>query len=129
MWDIRASISIDFDWRYKTSNVFGTSSMWISQGTAVGAGAAGPMMLGSQSVNCFAIVFSFLWYRVGIIPAAAISFVTAVIVCSIPTVLLLTWLRKKNPELAESEAELERMLPLDEELLDVSSTTAACKQL
>jgi len=96
-------------------------SMWISQGTAVGAGAAGPMMLGSQSVNWFAITFSFLWHRVGIVLAVVISYVSALCVCSIPTALLLNWLKKKHPELADEEAELEQMLPLDKELIDSSS--------
>jgi predicted membrane-bound spermidine synthase len=106
--------------------------MWISQGEAVGAGAAGPMMVGALSVNAFAITFALLYAHYGIIVSALISYGAAIVCCSIPVALFLRWLSSRQAsasdgdfEMAE-EAELEMLLnklPGDSLLSPAASTT------
>jgi hypothetical protein len=66
-------------------------SLWVSSGGAVQGGAVGPVMLGAVSVSTFAMLFSGFAPLWGIAPAAAVSWVGAVALVSVPAFLWLTW--------------------------------------
>lgn len=70
-------------------------ALWLSQGAGVPTGATGPMVLGSTSVSAYAVVFAGTagvggWSPYG---AAAMSYVAAISVCSLPSALYLRWRR------------------------------------
>jgi hypothetical protein len=68
--------------------------LWVSQGQAVQAGAVGPMMLGSVAVAAYAMLFAGLAPAVGDpFAAAAITWVVAVLLSSVPIAFFLRWRR------------------------------------
>ena len=64
-------------------------SIWLSQGSAVQGGAVGPMMLGSSSVACFAILSAYLYPVVPLLLAVLLSWFGSVLLISVPAWLFL----------------------------------------
>eukprot|EP01087_Luapelamoeba_hula_P013366 TRINITY_DN3816_c1_g1_i1.p1 TRINITY_DN3816_c1_g1~~TRINITY_DN3816_c1_g1_i1.p1 ORF type:complete len:327 (-),score=52.70 TRINITY_DN3816_c1_g1_i1:5-985(-) len=100
-------------------------SMWVSQGTAVSSGAAGPMMVGSLSVDGYAVIFALLYTdRISFartLLVAAISYASAIALFSVPSALVLHWVRGRQqhqqqqlqlPGQQQQEEEKEQELPL-----------------
>lgn len=79
-------------------------SMWLSQGSSVGTGAAGPMMLGSQSVVAFGLMFAYLLPMFGVGTTAIVSWLFGICCFSIPSALALRWLAARDAEKAASAA-------------------------
>lgn len=71
-------------------------SMWLSQGSTVGTGAAGPMMLGSQSVSAFGLMFAYLLPSGGITLTTLASWLFGILCFSVPNALILRWLSAKQ---------------------------------
>ncbi|MEC7752000.1 MAG: hypothetical protein VX405_10890 [Myxococcota bacterium] len=67
------------------------AGLWISQGRAVPAGAAGPMMLGSSAVAFFALAakHTIPWY--GPVWGSAAAWIFAVLFASVPAATWLSW--------------------------------------
>lgn len=76
--------------------------MWLSQGSTVGTGAAGPMMLGSQSVSAFGLMFAYLLPSGGIALTTAASWLFGILCFSVPNALILRWLSAKQAALNEA---------------------------
>ena len=68
-------------------------SLWISQGEAVPSGAVGPMILGSSSVPMFAMFAIAFFPRFSVAWGAALSWICAVLLTTIPASL---WLRSRR---------------------------------
>ena len=68
-------------------------SLWVSQGHAVPAGAAGPMMLGSVSVAVYALLVTLWVPTMGVFYGCGISWVVAALGASLPAVW---WLRRRS---------------------------------
>lgn len=59
--------------------------LWVAQDEAVPAGAVGPMMLGSTSVGGYALTITLLAPSLGLGPGALLSWVIAVLGCTLPS--------------------------------------------
>ena len=77
-------------------------SVWVSQGTSVPAGAAGPMALGSCSVNLYAILCTQLYVRVPWVVGILIVWPIAVLFGSVPSFFYIKWRRSVNAALVAS---------------------------
>lgn len=64
-------------------------SVWWSQGQAVSVGAIGPLMLGSLAVPTYAVTFAFYQPQFGTIVGALLSYITAVLLISLPCMFIL----------------------------------------
>jgi hypothetical protein len=64
-------------------------ALWVSQGEAVPVGAVGPMMLGSTSVSAFAMLAATLMPVFGPAPGAALAWLGAVLLVTLPAWLFL----------------------------------------
>ncbi len=100
-------------------------SLWISQGENVTSGAVGPMMLGSFSVpvvsaliatnhisitqliklffSQFAVAMSQLAPALGAFLGALVSYIIAIVTCSIPIAFILKKLESRYTQLAPEE--------------------------
>ncbi len=67
------------------------AGLWISQGQAVPAGAAGPMMLGSSAVAFFALVAKHTIPLYGPAWGSVVAWVFAVVFASVPAAAWLAW--------------------------------------
>lgn len=64
--------------------------LWLAQDEAVPAGAIGPMMLGSTAVGGYALAVTVVAPTLGIVAGAAVAWIVAVLVCTLPAFV---WLR------------------------------------
>jgi hypothetical protein len=71
-------------------------SVWVSQGTSVPSGAAGPMALGSCSVNLYAMLCTQLYMQVPWLIGILIVWPVAVLFGSVPSFLYIRWRRSVN---------------------------------
>lgn len=71
-------------------------SMWVSQGSAVGIGAVGPMMLGSSAVSAYAMAVTVARPALGTSLGAAVSWALAVLLFSWPAS---AWLSRRPEQL------------------------------
>ncbi len=62
---------------------------WLSQGAHVPTGAVGPMTLGTLSVSAYALLATMLFPRLGMMSGAALCWVLAVCLVSVPSYLFL----------------------------------------
>ena len=69
-------------------------SVWLSQGAAVQGGAVGPMMLGSSSVSCYAILSAYLYPQMPLVWAVLIAWLGSVGLISLPAWLFLQKLER-----------------------------------
>lgn len=69
-------------------------SVWVSQGSAVQGGAVGPMMLGSASVSCYAILAAYLYPQMPLILAVLLTWFGSVLLISLPAWWFLTKLKR-----------------------------------
>jgi hypothetical protein len=68
--------------------------LWVAQGSAVSAGAAGPMVLGGLSPPSYALFFSALYEPLGMVGACVVSWLLASCCVSAPVALFLQWRRR-----------------------------------
>lgn len=79
--------------------IFSTTmiSLWLAQGEACSIGAVGPMVLGSSSVPTFAFIFAGLMTSetllLGPYASAAVAYILAVSLTSVPIAVFLRWRR------------------------------------
>ena len=71
-------------------------SVWVSQGEAVQGGAVGPMMLGSSSVSVFALLVIPFFGLFSPLLAVIIAWLLAVLITSLPSVLLLRMMKARK---------------------------------
>ena len=69
-------------------------ALWISQGSDVPTGAAGPMMLGGSSVAMYSLIAPWALPEYGIYLGSAICWIASVLLTSLPAYSWLSW--RKN---------------------------------
>ncbi len=72
-------------------------ALWISQGSDVPTGAAGPMMLGGSSVAMYSLIAPWALPEYGIYLGSAICWLASVLLTSLPAYSWLSWRKKINP--------------------------------
>ena len=73
-------------------------ALWISQGEAVGAGATGPMILGSTSVSVFSMLFVGILGATGSpVGAAVATWATCIACVSLPVAVFVKWRARVSP--------------------------------
>lgn len=72
-------------------------SLWVSQGAAVPAGAAGPMMLGTGSVGAYALAASYAFPRLGAWGGALAAWGAAALCVSLPAYAWLSRRARRAP--------------------------------
>ncbi|KAL7753766.1 hypothetical protein RI367_000697 [Sorochytrium milnesiophthora] len=75
--------------------IFTTSmvAVWLSSGEAVSSGAIGSLLLGTSSVSVFAVTSAFVVPALGFGAGVVISWVTGVVLVSLPSFFYLRWRR------------------------------------
>ena len=92
--DIAGGIATAFPAVFCTTMV----ALWLAQGEAVGAGASGPMILGSTSVAVYSMVFVPVMGATGSpIAAAALTWVLCVACVSLPVAAFVRWRARVSP--------------------------------
>ncbi len=66
-------------------------ALWISQGSDVPTGAAGPMMLGGSSVALYSLIAPWALPEYGIYAGSAICWIISVVLTSLPAYTWLSW--------------------------------------
>ena len=69
-------------------------SVWVSQGAAVQGGAVGPMMLGSSSVSCYAVLAAYIYPQLPLMWAVLFAWFGSILLISLPAWLFLARLEK-----------------------------------
>ena len=69
-------------------------ALWISQGSDVPTGAAGPMMLGGSSVAMYSLIVPWALPEYGIYAGSAICWIISVVLTSLPAYTWLSWRKK-----------------------------------
>jgi hypothetical protein len=82
-------------------------SLWLSQGEAVPAGAAGPMMLGSTSVATYALVASQSLPALGPVLGSIVAWLAAASFVTLPATMWLSRRRRRQTLRSEQLAELD----------------------
>lgn len=67
-------------------------ALWVSQGSGVPTGAAGPLILGSSSVGVYALVFAVVQPDLGMGAAFGIAYGSAILSISVPSFLFLRFM-------------------------------------
>jgi hypothetical protein len=71
---------------------------WLSQGAHVPTGAVGPMALGTLSVSTYALLAAVLFPLLPVAAAAAVCWVAAVALASVPAYGYLRWRRRAGAQ-------------------------------